>query len=348
MKRQITAFVVLGSVITLGAWSEGARAQRARTGASAAAQVDFWPVRDNIYMLVGAGGNVTASVGPDGILLVDTGIAAASDAVSAALTRLQEHLAFRGSLDGTRDGNGAAGASKRSTNDVGAPAKPVRYIINTSARLDHSGANAALAAAPGSGGTTVAVIAHENVLVRLASGETPFERLPTETFANGEYWLGTAFNGDRIQLAYMPAAVTDGDSIVYFRGADVICTGDVFSMETFPVIDVDGGGSIDGVIRALNAILSLAIPEARGEGGTLIVPGHGRLADSADVGYYRDMLAIIRDQMQSAIDSGMALDQIRALRPTRGFEERFGGEGGDWTADLFLEAVYRSLREPLR
>lgn len=340
MRRRVSAFEVAWLVIACGAWSGAAPAQQAR--AVNAAQADFWPVRGSVYVLSGgSAANITASVGPDGVLLVDTGTAATSDTVAAALTRLEERLAFRD------DSIDMAGASTGSSNGTRAPARPIGYVINTSARLDHSGANAALAASRG-GGANAAVIAHENVLIRLVSGEAPFERLPTETIGAGEHVLGNAFNGDRIQLIHMPAAVTDGDTIVYFRGADVICTGDVFSTETFPVIDVDSGGTIDGVIRALNAVLRLAIPGARGEGGTLIVPGHGRLADSADVGYYRDMLTIIRDQVQYGIDSGMTLDQIRALRPTLGFEGRFGTEIDGWTTDSFLEAVYRSLREASR
>jgi glyoxylase-like metal-dependent hydrolase (beta-lactamase superfamily II) len=345
MRRHYTTLAALGLAVTCGAWSDAAGAQQARAGG--AAQLDFWPVRGNVYMLAGAGGNVTASVGSDGVLLVDTGTAEASDAVAAALSRLQERLALAGRLDGVLDADAAIAAPSRLPNYVHAPVKPVRYVINTSARLDHSGANAALAA-PRNGGAAAPVIAQENVLIRLVSGEAPFERLPTETFSSGEHVLGNAFNGDRIRLIHVPAAVTDGDTMVYFRAADIISTGDVFSMETFPVIDVDSGGSIDGVIRALNAILRLAIPEAYGEGGTLIVPGHGRLADSADVGYYRDMLTIIREQVRNAIDSGMTLDQIRVLRPTLGFEGRFGAESSGWTADMFLEAVYRSLREPLQ
>jgi hypothetical protein len=125
----------------------------------------------------------------------------------------------------------------------------------------------------------------------------------------------------------------------------VIATGDLFNMDSFPVIDVAKGGSIDGVLKGLNEVLDLAIPEFRTEGGTMVIPAHGRLADSADVGYYRDMLTIIRDQVQSLVDRGMTLEQVLAARPTFGYEGRFGNETGPWTTKMFTEAVYRSLKK---
>ena len=335
MRRKLTTVAFLGLAVTCSVWCENAGAQRAR--ARDASPPDFWPVRDNIYMLADVGGNITASVGPDGILLVDTGAEPTSDAVRAALTRLQEQLAF----SDTPDGAGAAGRAARLSDNSRAPAKPIRFIVNTSARLEHSGANAVLAAASGNGGVRAAVIAQENVLVRLVSGNAPIERLPTDTFALGDHVLGNAFNGDEIRLVHVPAAVTDGDAIVYFRSADVISTGDVFSMETFPVIDVDSGGSIDGVIGALNTVLSLATSTANGRSRTLIVPGHGRLADSADVGAYRDMLALIRDQMQSAIDAGMTLEQVKAAKPTLDYDPVYGSREG--AAERFVEATFQSL-----
>jgi hypothetical protein len=168
-------------------------------------------------------------------------------------------------------------------------------------------------------------------------------RASSETFGDGEYNLGSTFNGESVRLVHVPAATTDGDTIIYFRGADAISTGEVFSMAAFPRIDVAGGGSIDGIIDALNTVLNIAIPGTYGEGGTLIIPSHGRLADSADVGAYRDMLTIIRDQVQYLIDSGMTLDQIQAARPTLGYDRRFGSQGGIGNTEAFVEAVYRSL-----
>ena len=135
----------------------------------------------------------------------------------------------------------------------------------------------------------------------------------------------------------MPAAHTDGDSLVYFRHNDVIATGDVFMTTAFPVIDLERGGSINGVVDALNKILDIAFPEFRLEGGTLIVPGHGRVSDSADVAYYRDMVTIVRDRVQDMIKKGMTIEQVKAARPTRDYDPRYG------SPDAFVEAAYKSL-----
>jgi glyoxylase-like metal-dependent hydrolase (beta-lactamase superfamily II) len=173
----------------------------------------------------------------------------------------------------------------------------------------------------------------------------PFDALPTETYFTADYKISTFFNDEGVQIVHIPNAATDGDSFVYFRGADVIAAGDVFNLDTFPIIDVESGGSINGVLSALNTILKLTIPEFRTEGGTMIVPAHGRLGDTADVGYYRDMLTIIRDQTKALIDQGLTLQQVLEKRPTFGYEGRFGTKTGPWTTDMFITAVYRSLKE---
>jgi glyoxylase-like metal-dependent hydrolase (beta-lactamase superfamily II) len=169
----------------------------------------------------------------------------------------------------------------------------------------------------------------------------PSAALPIETYFTNVYKLGSHFNGEGIQLIHMPNAHTDGDSIVWFRGSDVISTGDVFSTETYPIIDIEQGGSINGEINALNDILDLAFPEFRTEGGTMIVPGHGRIADSADVAYYRDMVTIIRDRIQGMIAKGMTLDQVKAAKPTLDYDTRY--DDPSWTKDKFVTAVYQSL-----
>jgi glyoxylase-like metal-dependent hydrolase (beta-lactamase superfamily II) len=179
----------------------------------------------------------------------------------------------------------------------------------------------------------------------MVEADMPFGALPTETFFTDDYKISTFFNEEGVQIFHVPNAATDGDSFVFFRGSDVIAAGDLVNMDSFPIIDVDSGGSIDGVLDGLNAILKLAIPEFRTEGGTMVVPGHGRLADSADVGYYRDMLTIIRDQVRALIEEGLTLEQVIERRPTFGYEGRFGSKDGPWTTEMFIEAVYRSLKE---
>jgi glyoxylase-like metal-dependent hydrolase (beta-lactamase superfamily II) len=349
----LMAVVVLAGLAASFA-TQDVRAQRNRD--EIRSEMNWWPVRDNVWMLVGAGANIAASVGPDGVLIVNSGEARSSERVIEAIRQLQTQLNAFGLIDVQTPERGGAETRSRFPVNTHAPPKPIRYIINTNA-FEHSvGGNESLAAtgvtytggnvagtiADSSSGA--AVLAHENVLVRMISRQADFAALPTETFFIDEYKLSTFFNDEGIRIVHFPNASTDGDSVVYFRGSDVIATGDIFNMDFFPIIDVDQGGHIDGVLDALNYILKLAIPEFRTEGGTMFIPGHGRLADSADVGYYRDMLTIIRDQVKNLIDRGMTLEQVIAERPTYGYEGRFGSDTGSWTTEMFIEAVYRSLR----
>ncbi len=350
------ALPAVATAVLLGVFTGGALAQGSR-GNELGAELNWWPVRENIWMLVGAGANITASVGPDGVFLVNAGEAQASERVLGALDELQAQLNAFGVLEGRTPERGGAETRSRLPVNTRGPAKPIRYIVNTSPLAHNTGGNEILATSgvTYSGGNVAgtigdsfegaAILAHENVLLRMVEEQAAFEALPTDTFFIDEYKLSTFFNGEGIRVVHIPAATTDGDSIVYFRGSDVIAAGDLFDMESFPVIDVDRGGHIDGVLDGLNYILNLAIPEFRTEGGTMVVPGRGRLSDSADVGYYRDMLTIIRDQVQHLIDRGMSLEQVVAERPTYGYEGRFGSGTGPWTTEMFIEAVYRSLSD---
>jgi glyoxylase-like metal-dependent hydrolase (beta-lactamase superfamily II) len=355
----IAAAAALATVsvdVTANAQQQQQRAARNRAG-EATADLHWWPVRKNIWMLVGAGANIAASVGPDGVMLVNAGNAQSSERVLAAIRDLQTQLNAFGFLDVTLAQRGGAETRSRFPVNTHAPPKPVRYIIDTNS-LPHSvGGNEALAKAgvTYSGGNVAgtiadsavgaAVLAHENVLNRLVAQDLPFDALPTETFFMPDYKISTFFNDEGVQIIHVPNGTTDGDSIVWFRGSDVIAAGDVFNMDSFPIIDVDAGGSINGVLASLNTILKLAVPEFRTEGGTMIVPGHGRLGDSADVGYYRDMLTVIRDQIKALIDEGLTLEQVIERRPTFGYEGRFGKDTGPWTTQMFIEAAYRSLKE---
>jgi len=141
----------------------------------------------------------------------------------------------------------------------------------------------------------------------------------------------------------MENAVTDGDSAVFFRKADVIATGDVYLADSYPPIDVDKGGSIDGEITSLNKLFDMCVTEFMAQGGTLIIPGHGFISDAADLGYYRDMLTVIRERIQRMVDQKMTLEQVKAAKPTMDYDVEYGRYPG--VTAKFVEAVYRSISE---
>jgi glyoxylase-like metal-dependent hydrolase (beta-lactamase superfamily II) len=280
-------------------------------------------VQGNIYMLVGAGGNITVQAGSDGVFLVDTEYAALAEKVLATLRKLS--------------------------------AKPIRYIVNTDVDTDHTDGNAELRMAgisinlgygpPSPVSQGAELIAQRNVLKRLSvpTGEKPIvpdEALPTSTFEDEKKFY---FNGEAIQIFYIPAAHTDGDSIVFFRRSDVISTGDLFTTTDYPVIDLARGGSIQGFIAGLNRILDLVVTVFGQEGGTLIIPGHGRLCQAADLINYREMVTIIRDRVQDMIKNGFTLEQVQAARPTFDYDPLYGSNP-NWTSEMFVESVYKSLR----
>src|SRR5215831_4744118 len=283
-------------------------------------EVHILPVQGNVYMLVGAGGNITVQVGSDGVLVVDTQYAPLSSKILEAIRTLSKG--------------------------------PIRYIVNTTYDADHTGGNEPIRRA----GSTIAggnvagdiqdaaegaqIIAHDNVIQRMS--KAPSFAQPTSTFVGDQKKL--FFNGEGIEIIHQPASHTDGDSIVFFRRSDVITTGDVFTTVSYPVIDLAAGGSIQGVIDGLNRLVDMIIPVYGQEGGTLVVPGHGRLSDLGDVINCREMTIIIRDRIQDMVKKGMTLEQVKAAKPTRDYDPLYGSVPG-WTSEMFVEAVYKSLKK---
>lgn len=309
----------------------GRQAARKRSKAGEEKEIAIEPlqVRINILLLASQNGNTTVQFGEDGPLIIDT------QRVQHARGILRE-------------------VSQRSQ-------KPIRYIINTSAAAEKIGGNAVLSQAGRTLGPTdpiyfgpekgpevigARIFAHENVLSALKKAGNGGVDKAASNWPTDIYFTSTSeifFNGEAVDVIHVPRAHSDGDSIVYFRRSDVVSTGDVFSMSSYPVIDVDNGGTINGVIAALNRIIDITVPEKNGEGGTLVIPGRGRLCDEYDVVMYRDMITIIRDRIERMIKDGMSLDQIKSARPTADYDGRFGVDEGPEAIELFVEAAYRSL-----
>jgi len=319
------AAIAAGAVLAVGS---GAVAQQNQN--FDAVQIDTVKVRDNVYMLVGAGGNTTIHVGSDGIMVVDTQFAPLSTKILSAIRAISN--------------------------------APIRYVVNTHMHGDHIGGNEAISKAGrfraggnvvgdlGAAATATAVIiAHENVLKRLsaepASGQTQvaFALWPTETYITKRREF--LFNGEAVQIIHEPNAHTDGDSVVFFRRSDVLATGDLFTTVMYPFIDAANGGTIDGYVKALNAIMDITVASNVNEGGTMVVPGHGRLSDEQDVVEYRNMATIVRDRVREYVKRGMTLEQVKAARPTLDFDPRYGSDTGFWTTSMFVETIYRQMVE---
>lgn len=298
------------------------------------AELHMLHVQGNVWMIVGAGGNVAVQVGDQGVLVVDTGLQQNATKLLAAIRQI-----------------------------AGGDRKVIRYVINTHMHPDHIGGNEVIRKAGetimggnvgrddirGQQGATV--FAHENVELHEvepdASGKTvPKALWPTETIAVDNYDF--YFNGEAIIMVHPHNAHTDGDFIVYFRKSDVIVAGDIYVNTTYPIIDVAHGGGINGLLDGLNDIIDIAVPADKQEGGTLIIPGHGRLADEADVVEFRDMNTIIRDRIQDMINRGKTLDEVRAAKPTFDYDGRYGATSGFWTTDKFVDAVYNTLPKPAK
>jgi len=317
MKIPLAAIALAGcaiSVVSAQGPPAAAPAAAARS-ATTSGNVHVLPVQKNVYMIVTPAGNVTAQIGNDGVLLVDTGTAAFAPDIFAAVRTLSD--------------------------------KPIHTIVNTHLHADHTGGNAVMVKLGGGGPQPVRVMAHENTFNRMmdaavaANAGTPSAAMPMNTYftPTRDFFL----NGEAIILHHVATAHTDGDSLVHFRGSDVVSVGDVFSPDLYPVIDARNGGSVNGVIAALNRVLAITVPAKYQEGGTYVIPGHGRLCDEAEVVEYRDMVTIVRDRIADLIKKGQSLQQVKAARPSRDYDGEYGASSGPSSPDAFVEAVFNSL-----
>jgi len=348
-----TRLAIAAAAAALGLLSLTAVAPLGAQAAGGSGEFRVLPVRGNIYVITGAGKNITASVGKDGVMLVDSGPANLAEKTLAVVRDLARRVTSSPmparSCVGMAQGCQWWSSSELlpTTASPRAP-RPIGFIINTSDDPDDVGGNAVIGAAGRTFGVRnidntspgASVVAHENAVLRLSrSGQDKL--VASESYAGRDKKLNF-FNGEGVVVTHPDSAHTDGDSIVYFRGSDVLAVGDVVNMTNYPVIDTARGGTVNGLVEALNWILDVCVVEHMMEGGTIVVPGHGRLMDSADVAYYRDMVTIMRDRVREMSKRGMTLEQIKAARPTRDYDGRYG-KNPQWTPAMFVEAIYKTL-----
>lgn len=319
--KRIILHATIAMAIAIAAGIAPARARQ--DAAPEKSAIQLLTVQGRVHMLVGAGANIAVQVGDDAVVLVDSGLPQMSPQALAAIRTLSQ--------------------------------KPIEFIINTSVDPDHTGGNHNLSQAghyiSGMNGETpgASIIGQIAILDRMtatnaasATKDTvaPQDLWPTDTYDNDRWAI---FNDEPIVLEHPHAAHSDGDSLVFFRRSDVIATGDIFTPDRYPMIDLAKGGSINGEIDALNQLIGLMVPRADEEGGTYVIPGHGRICDRNAVTNYRDMATIVRDRIAADIKKGMTLAQIEAAKPTLDYDGIYGSTSGDWTTQQFIEAVYKSL-----
>lgn len=323
LKQRNTLAITAGLILLIQVTSVFAQPLPAEPPISG--EMEVIHVQGNVWLIAGVGGNIAVQAGEQGVMIVDTGANGFGEEVIEAIATISD--------------------------------RPIRYIINTSIAAQHVGGNAELAVLPGGStsgaerGARVNVISQENVLFRMSvardsDGEQIHPQLSWPTDGYYEPQRGQIFNGEAIDIIHMPSAYSDGDSIVYFRGSNVLVSGDVFTNTSLPLIDYSLGGSFQGSINALNQMLDITISDNLAEGGTYVIPGHGYISDEADLVEYRDMTYIVRDRLQRLIvEEGLNLEQVKQARPVLGWEGRYGRP--EWTVDMFLEAVYNEFENEL-
>lgn len=298
-------------------------AKAALNAINANATLQFFPVNGNVYLLADprGGTNVTVQIGDEGVLTVDSGSAENASETLAMVRRIST--------------------------------RPLRYLLNTTGLPAYTGANDELGEAgrgyEGVGARGIARtsgIAHENAMLMMASNPEPPNTgagYPNLAFFNTHQPI--FFNGETIDIFYQPNANTNSEALVVFRKSDVVSAGPVFLTTTYPRIHPAEGGSIDGVIEALNSILAITNTRKNQEGGTMVISGEGRITDETGVAEYRDMLTIIRERIAYYMEQGMSLDEIRAARPTMDYDGRYAAEEGPAEPETFIEIIHNYLLE---
>lgn len=288
-----------------------------------AGELELIHVQGQVWLIAGVGGNIAVQIGDQGIVVVDTGAEGFGQEVVDAIASLSD--------------------------------RPIRYIINTSIAAQHIGGNAVLGPLPGGRprgaerGARVNVLAQETVLfdMSVARGPNGEQLYPQDAWPTDGYYeaqRGLIFNGEAIDIIHMPYAHTEGDSIVYFRGSNVLVSGDIYTTTNLPMVDYTRGGTFQGLIDALDRMLDITIADDLMEGGTYVIPGHGYISDEADLVEYRDMTYIVRDRLQRLIvEEGQDLQNVKQARPVLGWEGRYGRP--EWSVDMFLEAVYQEFAD---
>lgn len=331
----VASAMVLAICLTAGV----VRAQNVDAESATRGGVSPSHVNGQVWLIAGEPGesNVIVQVGNDGALVVDTGTEATAPKLLDAIQGvIQQHAGDR---------------------------KVLSTIIDTNGSPDHIGGNAVLAAAGSTilGGHEAAdakefagqaeqaaeVLAEQSVLARLVQENSAYgQRMPQALFPTitEDFDLyNMAFNGEAVQVYHPHDATTDGQLMVFFRQSNVIAVGDVVDSRNYPIIDVARGGTIDGELVALNKVIEMAVPAMYAEGGTVVIPGHGALCDQADVETYKNMITTIRNRIQYYKNDGKSLEQVLALKPSAGWDERWSASSGPGSTREFITAVYRTL-----
>ena len=313
-------------------------AGRADQGAYGDGQIHPWHVQGNVWLMAGEPGesNVAVQIGNNGALVVDTGTKEMAPKLLAVIQKISD--------------------------EYGGDQKRIRWVVNTDELMDHIGGNYVIR----NGGKTIVgsnfafdnpgltpgatVIGSLNSLTRMvipnAKGQPAVAQglWPNETHTEPLYsW---DFNDEAVRLYHPASANTDGNEMVMFRRSDVLATGDVLNMVHYPIIDAKRGGSIDGELAALNQAMDLAVADFHmgpQEGGTMIIPGHGRLCDQGDLVEYTIIITTIRNRIMYYKNQGKSLKQVLALKPTWDFDDRWGESTGSWNSQQFVQEVYETL-----